>query len=121
MQFEFYPRKRYLRRSFYKLGMIKPYNSKSPSKGRYDVTKKPEDMNVLKVPTLRNIERTYPYFHDGQVWDLDEAVKIMADIQLGKTLKEDEIRAITVFLRSLTGMIPRDALQMSVLPPSRQG
>lgn len=104
--------------NFQKLGIVKPYNSKSPSKGRYDVTKKPEDMNVFKVPTLRNIERTYPYFHDGQVWDLDEAVKIMADIQLGITLKDADVRAITAFLKSLTGKIPKDALQMPVLPPS---
>ncbi len=103
---------------FQKLGVVKPYNSQSPSKGRYDVTKKPEDMNVFKMTTLRNIERTYPYFHDGQVWDLDEAVKIMADIQLGITLKDDDVRAITAFLKSLTGEIPKDALQMPVLPPS---
>lgn len=103
---------------FQKLGVVKPYNSKSPSKGRYDLTKKPEDMNMFKMTTLRNIERTYPYFHDGQVWDLDEAVKIMADIQFGKVLKDDEVRAITAFLGSLTGEIPKDALKMPVLPPS---
>lgn len=103
---------------FQKLGVLKPYNSKSPSKGRYDVTKKAEDMNMFKMTTLRNVERTYPYFHDGQIWDLDEAVKIMADIQLGKALKDDEVRAITAFLRSLTGEIPKDALVMPVLPPS---
>jgi len=103
---------------FFKMGVIKPYHSKSPSKGRYDVTKKPEDMYVFKVPTLRNIERTYPYFHDGQIWELDEAVKIMADIQLGKTLKEDEVKAILAFLRSLTGKIPKEALVLPVLPPS---
>lgn len=103
---------------FQKLGVVKPYKSTSPSKGRYDVTKKPEDMNVFKMTTLRNIEMTYPYFHDGQIWGLDEAVKIMADIQLGKTLKDDEVRAITAFLRSLTGEIPKDALELPVLPPS---
>lgn len=103
---------------FQKLGVVKPYNSKSPSKGRYDVTKKPEDINMFKMTTLRNVERTYPYFHDGQVWNLDEAVKIMADIQLGKALKDDEARVITAFLRSLTGEIPNDALVMPVLPPS---
>ncbi|MCX8070619.1 MAG: cytochrome-c peroxidase [Thermodesulfovibrionales bacterium] len=103
---------------FKKMGVVKPYNSKSPSKGRYDVTKKNEDMNVFKMTTLRNIEMTYPYFHDGQVWSLEEAIKIMADIQLGKALKEEEVRAITAFLKSLTGEIPKEALQMPVLPPS---
>jgi cytochrome c peroxidase len=104
--------------NFQKLGVVKPYNSKSPSKGRYDVTKKPEDIHVFKMPTLRNIERTYPYFHDGQVWNLDEAVKIMADIQLGRTLNDGETKAIVTFLRSLTGEIPKDALLLPVLPPS---
>ncbi len=103
---------------FQKLGVVKPYNTKNPSKGRYNVTKRPEDMNMFKMTTLRNIEMTYPYFHDGQVWTLDEAVKIMADIQLGKTLKDDEVRTITAFLRLLTGEIPKDALQLPVLPPS---
>lgn len=103
---------------FQKMGVKKPYSSTSQSKGRYDVTKKPEDMNVFKMTTLRNIEMTYPYFHDGQVWDLQEAVKIMADIQLGKTLKDEDVRTITTFLKALTGKIPHDALVLPVLPPS---
>ncbi len=103
---------------FQKMGIVKPYNSTSPSKGRYDVTKKPEDMYVFKVPSLRNVERTYPYFHDGQVWSLEEAVRIMADIQLGLQLKDDEVKAIVAFLRSLTGDIPMDALTLTVLPAS---
>jgi cytochrome c peroxidase len=104
--------------SFEKMGVKKPYKSTSPSKGRYDVTKNPEDINVFKMTTLRNIEMTYPYFHDGQIWYLDEAVRIMADIQLGKTLKDDEVKKITAFLKSLTGEIPEHALSLPVLPPS---
>lgn len=104
--------------SFEKMGVVRPYKSTSPSRGRYDVTKNPEDMNVFKMTTLRNIEMTYPYFHDGQIWGLDEAVKIMADIQLDRTLKDNEVRAITAFLRSLTGEIPEHALTLPVLPPS---
>lgn len=103
---------------FQKMGIVKPYNSTSPAKGRYDVTKKPEDMYVFKVPSLRNVERTAPYFHDGQVWSLEEAVRIMADIQLGVQLKDDEVKAIVAFLKSLTGEIPRHALTLPVLPPS---
>jgi len=101
-----------------KMGIVKPYNSTSPSKGKYDVTKNPEDMYIFKVPSLRNVERTAPYFHDGQVWSLEEAVRIMADIQLGVQLKDDEVKAIVAFLKSLTGEIPRHALTLPVLPPS---
>ncbi|HCO39254.1 MAG: cytochrome-c peroxidase [Aquificota bacterium] len=105
---------------FQKMGIVKPYNSTSPAKGRYDVTKKPEDMYVFKVPSLRNVERTAPYFHDGQVWSLEEAVRIMADIQLGVQLKDDEVRAIVAFLKSLNGEIPKHALTLPVLPPSTE-
>lgn len=103
---------------FQKMGVVRPYNAKSPAKGRYDVTKKDEDINVFKVPTLRNVERTYPYFHDGQVSSLDEAIKIMAEIQLGRSLKDNEVNSIVAFLKSLTGEIPADALMLPVLPPS---
>jgi len=51
--------------------------------GRYNVTKNEADKYVYKVPSLRNVTRTYPYFHDGKVWDLREAVKIMGETQLG--------------------------------------
>jgi cytochrome c peroxidase len=105
---------------FQKMGIVKPYISTSPAKGRYDVTKKPEDMYVFKVPSLRNVERTAPYFHDGQVWSLEEAVRIMADIQLGVQLKDDEVRAIVAFLKSLNGEIPKHALTLPVLPPSTE-
>lgn len=104
--------------SFQKLGVVRPYESASPAKGRFDVTKKDEDMNIFKVPTLREIERTYPYFHDGRVWSLEEAIRIMADVQLGKALNEGEVKAIAAFLKSLTGEIPKDALQLPILPVS---
>ncbi|HCC69160.1 MAG TPA: cytochrome-c peroxidase [Nitrospiraceae bacterium] len=103
---------------FKKMGVVKPYNTKSPVKGRFDVTKKEEDINVFKVPILRNVERTYPYFHDGQFWNLDEAVKLIAEIQLGKYLKDNEVNLIVAFLKSLTGKVPEHALKLPVLPPS---
>lgn len=103
---------------FEKMGLVKPYPSQSPSQGRYDVTGKPEDKNVFKMTTLRNIEHTYPYFHDGAVWNLDEAVKIMADIQLGRQLTAAQTESVVTFLRALTGEIPRQALVLPVLPAS---
>ncbi len=103
---------------FSRMGKVKPYKTDNPSRGKYDVTKKKEDINVFKVTTLRNIERTYPYFHDGSVWDLEKAVKIMADVQMGIELKKTDLKAIKAFLVSLTGKIPEDALKLPVLPPS---
>jgi cytochrome c peroxidase len=103
---------------FSKMGLVKPYRTDNPSRGRYDVTKNKDDINMFKVTTLRNIERTYPYFHDGKVWELEEAIKIMADVQIGITLTEMEVKKIKAFLISLTGKIPENALKLPVLPPS---
>lgn len=59
---------------------------------------------------------TPPYFHSGEVWDLEQAVAIMGDSQLGRELKQDEVNAITAFLRSLTGELPK--IELPILPPS---
>jgi len=103
--------------SYQKFGIVKPYANEKDI-GRAEVTKKESDKFVFKVPSLRNITRTYPYFHDGAVWDLKEAVRIMAALQLGVKLTDDEVDKITAFLDSLTGEIPEDALKLPVLPPS---
>jgi cytochrome c peroxidase len=87
--------------------------------GRYELTKDPKDRYVFKAYSLRNIARTYPYFHDGSVWDLGEAVRLMAKIQHERDLTKSEVGDITAFLGSLTGAIPDDALKLPVLPPSR--
>jgi cytochrome c peroxidase len=100
-----------------KFGVVKPYTYQKDL-GRYEITKKEEDKYVFKVPSLRNITRTYPYFHDGKIWDIKEAVKTMGEVQLGIPLKEEEIDKIVAFLDSLTGTIPEDALRLPVLPPS---
>ena len=99
-----------------KIGLLKPYPTED--KGRFEITKKKSDMFVFKVPSLRNVARTYPYFHDGKVWDLREAVRIMGETQLGIQLKDEEIDKIVAFLRSLTGEIPEYARTLPVLPPS---
>ncbi len=72
--------------------------------GRYNVTGLEEDRHVFKVPGLRNVAVTAPYFHDGSIQSLEEAVMIMARYQLGRDLRPDDVRAITAFLHSLTGM-----------------
>ncbi len=86
--------------------------------GRYEVTKKEADRKVFKVASWRNVALTYPYFHDGKVWSLDEAVRIMGEKQLNTKLSDDEVRYIVAFLNSLTGEMNSIALPM--LPPSTQ-
>jgi len=79
---------------------------KSKSLGRYEVTKVKADKYYFKVPTLRNIENTAPYLHDGRYKDLAEVVKFMARYQLGRTITTQEIDDVVSFLNSLTGEIP---------------
>jgi len=76
-------------------------------KGRFMVTKTPSDEYVFKVPTLRNIALTAPYFHTGGAWDLRQAVAVMGTSQLGAELSDAETDAIVTFLRSLTGDQPK--------------
>lgn len=84
-----------------KFGLISELQS--DSKGRYEVTKNELDKYYFKVPTLRNIELTSPYLHDGRIEELEEVVKFMAHYQLGKSLSEEEVNKIVLFLKSLTG------------------
>lgn len=84
-----------------KMGEANEYKNKKDL-GRYDVTKKEEDKYVFKVPSLRNIAITGPYFHDGKVRQLAQAVKQMAHLQLGEELSDEQVGAINAFLRSLT-------------------
>lgn len=75
--------------------------------GRYNVTKNEFDRHVFKVPSLRNIEKTYPYFHDGTVIQLEEAVEVMSKYQLGRKLSRQEIDSIVKFLKTLNGEYKR--------------
>lgn len=74
--------------------------------GRYAVTEKESDKFMFKVPTLRNVEKTHPYLHDGSIADLKEVISIMAKTQLNKELSEEEIEDMFVFLAALTGEVP---------------
>jgi cytochrome c peroxidase len=85
-------------------------------KGRFAVTRSPGDEYVFKVPTLRNIALTAPYFHTGVVWDLRQAVAVMGASQLGAKLTDEEVDKITAFLGSLTGDQPK--VVMPILPPN---
>ena len=87
--------------SYMKVGLVNAYENTSDV-GRSEVTKDNDDKFKFKVPTLRNIALTAPYFHDGKFATLPEAVKKMAWLQLGKELKDDETKAIVAFLGSLT-------------------
>lgn len=102
--------------SFQKVGSVRPYVTDNSSKGRMDVSGKPWDEMMFKVPTLLNVERTAPYFHDGAVKTLPDAVKKMADIQLDMDLSEKQVEEIVAFLESLNGELPK--IEKPTLPPS---
>ncbi len=88
-------------------------------KGRFKVTKAKDDEFSFRAAPLRNVALTAPYFHSGKVWSLREAVRIMGDAQLGKgTLSEDDVTAITAFLKTLTGRQPE--ITYPFLPPSTE-
>ena len=102
--------------SYQKMGVFKPYETKNPATGRMDVTGNEADRHVFKVPTLRNIELTYPYFHDGGAATLEQAVETMGRLQLNREFSKDEVSKIVAFLKTLTGDQPD--IKLPILPPS---
>lgn len=82
--------------------------------GRFEVTQNEADKYIFKVPSLRNITETHPYFHDGSVADLGEAVKIMAKVSLNKDLTDDETKDIVAFLGALRGEVTEEMSSMPV-------
>ncbi len=103
-------------RMYQKLGLIHPYPTKDP--GRFDVTGNETDRALFKVPSLRNVAETGPYFHDGKVSPLSEAVRLMAYHQLGRELSPTHTQSIVVFMRSLTGTVDAAYISEPRLPPS---
>ncbi|MGE4475805.1 cytochrome C peroxidase [Stutzerimonas balearica] len=87
-------------------------------KGRFAVTNTANDEYVFRAAPLRNVALTPPYFHSGEVWELEQAVAIMGDSQLGRELSDGEVGAITAFLHSLTGEQPKVAYPL--LPASTE-
>jgi cytochrome c peroxidase len=100
-----------------KLGMLKPWTRDSDP-GRFAFTQNASDKMLFKVPSLRNVDRTAPYFHSGSVATLEEAVKLMAEHQNGRTLSDKQTRAIVAWLHSLTGEIPTAYIAKPALPAS---
>ncbi len=100
---------------FQKFGLYHDYweytHSEKIDEGKFAVTGQEADKYVFKVAPLRNIAKTYPYFHDGSVQDLNEAIKIMAKTQLDKDLTDEETAKIVAFLNSLTGELPQEYIK----------
>ena len=92
---------------FQKLGLVRAY-SNTRDRGRYEVTRQDADFLVFRVPSLRDVEKTGPYFHDGSVSSLAEAVRLMGHHQLGKNLSDTQVEDIVAWLGTLTGVIPTE-------------
>jgi len=92
--------------SYQKIGSIYPYIWIPNSPDRYSITKREEDKNVYRVPTLRNITLTAPYFHDGSAKTLKEAIQKMAYYNLGMRILDSELEPLVAFLKTLTGKKP---------------
>lgn len=105
--------------SFQKLGAVKPWPDLKDN-GRFDATKDEADRFKFKVPSLRNIAETGPYFHDGSVKTLEEAVKLMASHQLGKELDDAKVKALVTWLKALTGEAQKELMAEPKLPPSSE-
>jgi cytochrome c peroxidase len=100
---------------FQKMGLVNDYFADRGTPvteadlGRFNVTKKAADKYFFKVPTLRNVELTSPYLHDGSRATLEETVQVMGKYQLGKDLTDAQVNGIVTFLKSLTGELPTHA------------
>jgi cytochrome c peroxidase len=105
---------------FQKFGVVEDYwkatGSDPVDKGRAEVTNNPGDLYLFRVASLRNVAMTAPYFHDGSVATLPQAVKVMARVQLGVTLRDADTSDIVTFLESLTGERPANFATAPVLP-----
>jgi cytochrome c peroxidase len=102
---------------YQKVGLVKPWPNLKDD-GRFAVTKQDADKAMFKVPSLRNVAKTAPYFHDGATPTLAEAIKLMARHQLGKELSDDEIKRIVTFLEVLTAPPAAELVAPPALPKS---
>jgi len=95
---------------FQRMGAAKPWTDTSDL-GRYKVTQRESDKMLFKVPSLRNVEKTAPYYHNGSIETLQQAVYEMGEYQLGRVLTPDEAEAIITWLNTLTGDIPQEYIK----------
>lgn len=102
---------------YQKIGAMRPYPDTSDP-GRFKVTKAESDRMLFKVPSLRNIAKTAPYFHNGRIGGLEQAVAEMSEYQLGRQMTADEVASIVTFLNALTGEIPAEYIKKPELPAS---
>jgi len=103
--------------AYQKLGVVKAWPNQS-DQGVYQLTKDDADRMVFKVPSLRNIKKTGPYFHDGSIATIEDAIRNMAVHQRGVTLTEAQVRSIEAWMDSLTGEIPASYIKPPELPKS---
>ena len=103
--------------AYQKLGVVKAWPNQS-DQGVYQLTKDDADRMVFKVPSLRNIKKTGPYFHDGSIATIEDAIRNMAVHQRGVTLTEAQVRSIEAWMDSLTGEIPASYIKAPELPKS---
>lgn len=96
-------------------GFVEPWPNQR-DQGRFEVTGAPRDRMVFKVPTMKNVVRTAPYFHDGSCGELPRAVRLMGWHQLGLELSDDEVSSIVAFLGALSGDAPKAYLARPALP-----
>lgn len=106
--------------AYQRVGAVEEWPNQK-DQGRFAVTKVEADKMMFKVPTLRNIEKTAPYFHDGSSATLPEAVKTMGRYQLGLDLSAEEVTSIVTWLKALTGELPQAYIAAPVLPKSARG
>jgi cytochrome c peroxidase len=97
--------------SYQKLGAYQNWPDQHTDIGRMAVTHQAADRMYFKVPLLRNVEKTGPWFHDGQVHSVEQAVRLMAKYETGEELSNEDVRSITLFLHALTGEIPQQYIQ----------
>ena len=103
--------------SYKKVGLVKSWPD-AKDQGRVKISKSASDQFVFKVPSLRNIAKTGPYFHNGSVSKLDVAIREMAEYQLGKPLVSADVQAIATWMNALTGPLPAEYIKAPKLPPS---
>jgi cytochrome c peroxidase len=102
---------------YQKVGLHKPWPNQKDL-GRFEVTQQEADKMMFKIPSLRNITQTGPYFHDGQTAELATAIKMMGEHQLGKELSDTQVNSMIVFLDTLTANPPAEYLAVPTLPES---